>query len=103
MTLTEKDVQAVAALARLQVDRGEGEEFAAHFEGILAHFNALCAAEEEGRLSLKGVEPLVFTDGDIPPLREDEVIPSSAGRAVLAAAENVRDGFFVVPRILEES
>lgn len=103
MTVTEKDVQAVATLARLQVEKNEGEEFAAHFQAILGYFNALSAAEEESRLSLKGVEPLVFTDRDIPPLREDVVIPSSAGKAVLAAAANARDGFFVVPRILEES
>ena len=103
MTVTEKDVQAVATLARLSVEKNEAEEFAAHFEGILSYFNALSAAEEEGRLSLKGVEPLVFTDGDIPPLREDTVISSSTGKAVLAAAANARDGFFVAPRILEES
>ena len=103
MTVTEKDVQAVATLARLSVEKNEAEEFAAHFEGILGYFNALSAAEEEGRLSLKDVEPLVFTDGDIPPLREDRVISSSTGKAVLAAAANARDGFFVVPRILEES
>ena len=103
MTVTVRDVQAVANLARLSVEKNEAEEFAAHFEGILGYFNSLSAAVEEGRLSLKGVEPLVFTDRDIPPLREDAVITSFTGKAVLAAAANARDGFFVVPRILEES
>ncbi|NLB84010.1 MAG: Asp-tRNA(Asn)/Glu-tRNA(Gln) amidotransferase subunit GatC [Synergistaceae bacterium] len=102
MTVTDTDIQAVAKLARLHVEKNEAEEFAAHFEGILGYFNALSTAEEEGRLLLKDVEPLVFTDGDIPPLREDAVLSSPAGKAVLAAAANARDGFFVVPRILEE-
>ncbi len=102
MNVTEKDVMAVADLARLSVEKGEAEEFAAHFQAILGYFNALSAAEEEGRLSLKDVEPLVFTDRDIPPLREDEVISSAVGRKVLAAAPDSREGFFVVPRILEE-
>lgn len=101
MTVTEKDVRAVADLARLSVEKDEVEEFAAHFQAILVYFNVLSAAGEEGRLPLKDVDPLVFTDTDIPPLREDKVIPSSVGRIVLAAAPDSREGFFVVPRILE--
>jgi len=102
MTVTERDVRVVADLARLRVEEDEMEEFAAHFRNILAYFDVLSAAAEDGRLPLKDTEPLVFTDTDIPPLREDAVIPSVVGREVLAAALNSRDGFFVVPRILKE-
>ena len=102
MTVTKRDVRAVADLARLRVEEDEMEEFAAHFRDILAYFDVLSAAAEDGRLPLKDTEPLIFTDTDIPPLREDVVIPSVVGREVLAAAPCTRDGFFVVPRILEE-
>ena len=101
MTVSERDVRHVAELARLHVEDDEIVGLVGHFTGIMAHFNALARAGEEGRLPLDDLSPVVFAHDEISPLRADEVVESSVGRAVLDAAPDAREGFFVVPRIME--
>lgn len=102
MTISEKDVRHVAGLARLRVEEQEIEPLVRHFEAILGHFAALSKAREEGRLNLDGVDPFLFSEREVPPLREDEPIRSAVRNDVLEAAPERKDSFFVVPRILEE-
>lgn len=103
MTISEKDVRHMAELARLHVEEKEIEPLVRHFEAILGHFNSLSLARKEGRLDLDGVDPFLFAERETPPLREDKPVCSSVREDVLDAAPNRRDGFFVVPRILEET
>lgn len=101
MPVNERDVRHVARLARLYVEEDEIEGLVRHFSSIMTYFGAMAEAAADGRLPLDGVSPAVFVHDEIPPLREDRVQRSDAGREVLASAPRSRDGFFVVPRIME--
>ena len=63
---------------------------------ILAHFESL------RNLDTEGVEPTAHAVPLRNVLREDEVRPSLAREQVLQNAPQVQDGYFKVPRIMEE-
>jgi aspartyl-tRNA(Asn)/glutamyl-tRNA(Gln) amidotransferase subunit C len=94
VAVTIDDVRHVAALARL----GLGDERAAalvqELNGILAHMAVLQAVKTEGHPEVAGV------GGAGTPLRED-VGGKSDPLAVAphAYAPQMRDGFFLVPRL----
>lgn len=103
MVISDADVRHVANLARLHVEEEEIPGLVSHFEKILGHFSTLSQASHEGRLNLEGVDPFLFTEREVPPLREDGAVSSAVGDEVLHAAPRRKDRFFVVPRILEEA
>lgn len=99
--LETKVVRHVAELARLHVEDEEIEGLVRHFGALLEHFNVLSDACKEGRLDLDAVDPFLFADAEIPPVREDVPRVSTVREDVLAAAPRRKDSFFVVPRILD--
>jgi aspartyl-tRNA(Asn)/glutamyl-tRNA(Gln) amidotransferase subunit C len=89
-------VQRVAELARLGLSQAELSAASTELAGILAHFKALQAVDTEG------VEPLVHAS-DTPGSPVDDTprdFPDPRG-ALLSLTANAREGFFVVPRILD--
>ncbi len=93
MAQTDKDeVRRIAALARLEVDEGEIETFAAQFERILGQFQSLA------ELDLEGVEPTAGAQGLRDVLRRDEPRPSLDPERVLSLAPEREGEFFRVPR-----
>jgi aspartyl-tRNA(Asn)/glutamyl-tRNA(Gln) amidotransferase subunit C len=93
---TRADVEAIAALARLELDESELELFARQLGDILEYANQV------QRIDTTGVAPTasVVTRGAAQ--RLDEVIPSLDRREALANAPDPAPdtGLFKVPRVL---
>ena len=89
------DVERIARLARLELNAEEKDLFARQLAGILEY------AEQIQRISTDGIEPTSHA-GDAATLRDDEVRPSLAREASLAAAPDgdAAAGLFKLPRVL---
>lgn len=95
--LTREDVERLARVARLGLTEEEKERLQQDLSQILRAFEGLRQVPTEG------VEPTAHLVPLQNVLRADEVRPSLPREQVLANAPETRDGFFRVPRILEES
>ncbi|WP_304171281.1 Asp-tRNA(Asn)/Glu-tRNA(Gln) amidotransferase subunit GatC [Limnochorda pilosa] len=97
LRLTREDVERVARLAHLGLTDEEKEHLQRDLSLILEAFDRLREVLTEG------VEPTTHLVPQESVLRPDTVRPSLPQGQVLANAPETRDGFFRVPRILEES
>lgn len=96
MEITKQEVEKVAKLARLEVTEGEQAAFAKQLSQILTHVETL------KQYDTTGVEPTATVLGQVNVFRPDSVLPSlPVDRAVDNAPESA-DGFFVVPKIIED-
>jgi len=97
MEITKQEVEKVAKLSRLELTDGEKTAFAKQLSQILTHVETL------KQYDTIGVEPTATVLGQFNVFRPDIAQPSlSVEHAVANAPESV-DGFFVVPKIIEES
>jgi aspartyl-tRNA(Asn)/glutamyl-tRNA(Gln) amidotransferase subunit C len=95
--LSREDVVHVARLARLDLSDEEVELFTAQLRTVLDHANDVAA------LDLSHLEPSSHPIAFENVLRRDEVRPSLDREEVLAAAPDVEDHRFRVPRIVGEA
>ena len=96
MEIGKEQVEHVARLARLEVSEDEKALFARQLSSILTHIDQL------KELDTAGVEPTATVLPTDNVLREDEVRPSLTQEQALANAPDQADGFFRVPKILED-
>jgi len=97
--LTRAQVEAIAALAHLELDPSEVEMFARQLGAILAY------ADQVQQVDTSGVPPTAYGVGQHSADRPDEVVLSLPIDGVLAnAPESDRPrtggGFFKVPRVI---
>lgn len=97
MKITRDQVEYVAKLARLELTEEEKETFTQQFDNILSYMDKLNQLDTEGIEPTSHVLPLYNV------FREDEVRPSLPRDEALANAPDHKDGFFRVPRVIEES
>ena len=97
MELTKREVEKVAKLARLELSDSEQAAFAKQLSQVLTHVETL------KQYDTTGVEPMSrVLMKQVNVFRPDDVRPSlSVDRAVANAPESA-DGFFVVPKIIED-
>jgi len=95
MEISTEQVERVAKLARLDVSEAEKATFARQLSSILTHIDQLTALDTTGVESSAAVLPTenVF--------RDDTVRPSLSQEQALANAPDQADGFFRVPKILD--
>ena len=91
------DIARIAELARIALSEEELEGYSEQLEVILEHA-ALVQA-----LPTDGVEPTSHPLTMMNAFRPDEVIECLERSEVLAGAPETEDGYFRVPRILDES
>lgn len=96
MTITKQTVEHVAKLARLAITEAEKEAFSRQLSDILAY------VEKLNELKTEGVEPTATVLGQTNVFREDKARPSLPVEKVLANAPESAEGFFVVPKIIED-
>ncbi len=96
-TITTDDVAHVARLARLRLSDEELGRFTLQLAAVLDH------ARDVESLDTTGVDPTAHPLPLINVLRDDEVRQSLDRAEVLAAAPEVEDHRFRVPRILGEA
>jgi aspartyl-tRNA(Asn)/glutamyl-tRNA(Gln) amidotransferase subunit C len=96
MDISHADVEHVAKLARLELSEDEKVNFARQLSAIFTYMDQLKAVDTAGVPPTATVLPTenVF--------RDDDVRPSLPQEKALANAPDQADGFFRVPRILED-
>jgi aspartyl-tRNA(Asn)/glutamyl-tRNA(Gln) amidotransferase subunit C len=94
--ISKQQVEHVAKLARLEVSEDEKAMFARQLSAILTYMDQLREVNTEG------VEPTATVLPTENVGREDEVRPCLAQEQALANAPDQADGFFRVPKILED-
>ncbi|MGH7181774.1 MAG: Asp-tRNA(Asn)/Glu-tRNA(Gln) amidotransferase subunit GatC [Nitrospiraceae bacterium] len=96
MEITKQEVEKVANLARLALTDSEKASFAKQLSQILTHVETL------KQYDTKGVEPTATVPGQANVFRPDDVRPSLSIESAVANAPESIDGFFVVPKIIED-
>jgi aspartyl-tRNA(Asn)/glutamyl-tRNA(Gln) amidotransferase subunit C len=94
LSLSEKDVQYVAKLARLEVTAEEVAKYTQQLGNILQY------VEQLNQLDTNSVEPLTHPLDVKNVFREDVVCPSLTQQEVLSNGPEVQSGHFRVPKIM---
>ena len=95
MAITPDDARKVARLARIGVDDRDLPTIQKELSEILAFMKRLVDVDVEGVEALSSVAPTRFKK------RTDAVESSSCKDEILANAPEARQGFFVVPKVVE--
>ena len=90
-----KDVEYVAALARLGLSPEEKELYREQLGNILSY------VEKLNELDTAAVAPMTHPSDVVNVWREDETRPSVGRAAVLEGAPDTDGKYFIVPRIIE--
>lgn len=95
MSLTPEQVRQVAHLARLELKPGQTEAYASQLSNILEMVDRLVAAKTDGVEAM--AHPLDMSQR----LRPDAVSEPNQRETFQAQAPAVRDGLYLVPRVIE--
>ena len=96
MTLSRRDVEGIAHLARLSITEEELPVYVGSLSAILAF------VEQLGQAATEGVEPMAHPlEGQVQPLREDCVTESDQRDRFQANAAAVEAGLYLVPKVIE--
>lgn len=96
MSLDEQTVRKVARLANIEIADSDVERIGTQLSGILQW------VEQLGEVDTDNVEPLANVVNIDLHLRKDEVTDGDCADKVLANAPEETQGFFVVPKIVEQ-
>ncbi len=96
MEISREDVAHVAKLARLEVSEEEQATFARQLSAILTHIDQL------KQVDTAGIEPTATVLPTDNVFRDDVARASLSREQALANAPDQADGFFRVPKILED-
>ena len=96
MTLTRRDVENIAHLARLEITEAELPVYVGSLSAILAFVEQLAAAPTRDVVPM--AHPLA---GQSQPLRDDCVTESDRREAYQANAPVVEAGLYLVPKVIE--
>jgi aspartyl-tRNA(Asn)/glutamyl-tRNA(Gln) amidotransferase subunit C len=95
MTIDVATVRKVAKLAHIREDEASLPALAAELDGIMRWIDQL------GEVDTQDVEPMTSAVAARLPMREDVVTEGGDAAMILANAPASRDGFFVVPKVVE--
>ena len=95
MAITPDDARKVARLARIGVDDRDLPTIQKELSAILAFMERLAEVDVEGVEALLSVAPMRLKK------RADAVESGSCEDEILANAPEARQGFFVVPKVVE--
>lgn len=96
MKVTEQDIQTVASLSRLKIRLEESAEVIDNLNKILTY------VENLNSIDTANIEPTTYALPMQNVFRKDEVKPSLDRDLALSNAPLKEDGYFKVPRVLEE-
>ncbi len=94
MSVSIKDVEYIATLARLSFPDAEKERLTAELNSILAYINKL------NELDTSTIEPLDNMNERVNVLRDDVIRPSISNDEALSNAPDSQDRFFKVPKVI---
>ena len=93
MAVTREEVLRIAALARFKLDDARVDALARELSSILAHVEVLASTDTSA------VQPTEGVGAGGTPLRPDVSGPSNLAAALETFAPEMKDGFFIVPRL----
>ena len=96
MEITNKLIQDIAALAKLEFDEQSAEQMKADLEKIIGFVDKLSEIDTEG------VEPLIYLSEEVNVLREDEIKDVLSQVEALKNASEKDSDYFKVPPILKK-
>lgn len=85
----------LAKLSKLELSEKAKERLASEMNAIVNLMDTMSEVEMEEQVNLNG-EGIGLNE-----LREDETVPSYETESLLRNAKHSKDGFFVVPKIME--
>ena len=97
MSITRKDVEYIAQLARLRFKDEDLENFTHQLNEILNY------VEKLNELDTTNVEPLNHPVENVNVFRSDELKPSVQTEAALKNAPDRTDDFFKVPKVINQA
>jgi aspartyl-tRNA(Asn)/glutamyl-tRNA(Gln) amidotransferase subunit C len=95
MSISKKDVEYIAALARMHVAEDKLESLTKNLTDIVGY------VEQLQKLDLKDVKPTSHAVPLTNALRKDEIRPSLSNAEALSIAPEKKDGCFKVPLVIE--
>lgn len=95
MTISRKDIEKVAVLARIRVDETQVTALEKDLGNILNLVDQLSAADTSA------VEPMAHPLDAVQRLRPDEVTEQNQREAFQAIAPATEGGLYLVPRVIE--
>lgn len=95
MTISRKDIEKVAVLARIRVDEEQVSALEQDLGNILDLVDQLSAADTDS------VEPMAHPLNAVQRLRPDDVTESNQRESFQAIAPATEDGLYLVPRVIE--
>lgn len=95
MKISQKDVQHVARLARLTLDKQELESMTGQLDAILGYVDKL------NQLDTAGIEPMAHAVPMANAFRADDISPSPGIERALQNAPEVDHNCYRVPRVIE--
>ena len=95
MTITRKDVEHVAVLARLKLDDEEISTFTGQMNAIISYVDKLSELNTDGIIPTSHAVPMENS------FRPDEIRPSLGTELALANGPDKGEGFFKVPKVIE--
>jgi aspartyl-tRNA(Asn)/glutamyl-tRNA(Gln) amidotransferase subunit C len=96
MSVTKKDVEYIANLARLKFNEKELENFTHQLNDILTYIEKL------NELNTENVEPLSHPVENVNVFRDDVIKPSIDRELALKNSPDRTDEFFVVPKVINQ-
>ncbi|MCX7798046.1 MAG: Asp-tRNA(Asn)/Glu-tRNA(Gln) amidotransferase subunit GatC [Melioribacter sp.] len=96
MSVTKKDVEYIAKLARLKFSENELENFTQELNEILNY------VEKLNELDTENVEPLSHPIENVNVFREDKLQPSINREEALRNAPSSTEEFFRVPKVINK-
>jgi aspartyl-tRNA(Asn)/glutamyl-tRNA(Gln) amidotransferase subunit C len=100
MSLTLSDVERIALLAQLDMNRAQAEVALGELNAIFALATQMQEIDTEGVAPLS--QPLAAVLGNLPlRLREDVVTEQNRREAYQAPAPRTQDGLYLVPQVIE--
>ncbi|MBR6344035.1 MAG: Asp-tRNA(Asn)/Glu-tRNA(Gln) amidotransferase subunit GatC [Selenomonadaceae bacterium] len=94
--VTKKDLDNVAVLSRLSIPEEQADKYMGQMDAFLTYVENLSGVDTEQ------VQPTTYALPMQNVFREDVVKPSLDREAALSNAPLKEDGYFKVPRVLEE-
>ncbi|MFZ2452784.1 MAG: Asp-tRNA(Asn)/Glu-tRNA(Gln) amidotransferase subunit GatC [Methylovulum miyakonense] len=95
MSLTADDVNKIAHLARLGIDKQDIDSYTKDLSGMLDLMTRM------GGLDTAGVEPMAHPLDQVQRLRTDVVTEANQRGHFQAIAPQVEDGLYLVPKVIE--
>jgi aspartyl-tRNA(Asn)/glutamyl-tRNA(Gln) amidotransferase subunit C len=95
MTVDDSTVRRIARLARIRITDEEAEQLRSELSGILAWVEQLAEVDTSDVEPMTRVVPIELK------MRRDEITDGGITQDVTRNAPATRDGYFVVPKIVE--